>query len=81
MKLSDKIDEILWLEWDPIDVNDVEDARDEYSSYVTKLYSLKMQGADRQTIAAALFEIETKRMCLIGDMEHCDKIAGRIIEL
>ena len=29
-KLYKAIDEILWKDWDPIGVNDIEDVRDEY---------------------------------------------------
>jgi len=36
-----KIDEILWFDWDPIGISDVDDARDEYESYVAdKIISL-----------------------------------------
>ena len=35
--LYKRIDEILWEDWDPIGVNDVEEARDEYQSYLPGL--------------------------------------------
>jgi hypothetical protein len=35
-KIYNQIDEILWKDWDPIGVNDFEDARDEYSSLLYK---------------------------------------------
>jgi hypothetical protein len=36
-----KIDEILWQDWDPIGINDMSDARDEYDGYVSQLFNLK----------------------------------------
>lgn len=76
-----QINEILWHEWDPIGVNVYEEARDEYDSYLPQIFNLKISGANKETIAAALFEIETVTMCLRGNMEHCRKIAGKIVAL
>ncbi|SEL09113.1 hypothetical protein [Parapedobacter koreensis] len=79
--LYQKIDEILWTEWDPIGVNVYEEARDEYHSYVPQIFSLKIHGADAEVIASTLFKIETGRMGLLGDIEHCREIAGKIVGL
>lgn len=76
-----QIDEILWFEWDPIGVNVYEEARDEYYSYLPQAFGLKISGANKETIAAALFKIETETMCLSGNMAHCREIAGKIVGL
>ncbi len=57
--IAQKIDEILWFDWDPIGVNDYPEARDEYRSYVPEIYDLKILGADRALIAERLLKIET----------------------
>lgn len=79
--LYQKIDVVLWLEWDPIGVNEFEEARDEYYSYVHQIFSLKIQSAGEETIASTLFKIETETMGLLGNIEHCRVIAGKIADL
>lgn len=74
-----RIDDILWFDWDPIGVNDIEDARDEYQSYTPEIFELKIKGADRSSIANRLNEIAVDRMGLLGNIEHCIKIADRIV--
>jgi hypothetical protein len=75
------IDEILWNDWDPIGVNDVPEARDEYHSYLSKVLDLKMIGADCETIAQYLFQIETSSMGLNGNLENCRRVSQNIISL
>ncbi len=43
------IDELLWSEWDPIGVNEFEEARDEYQSYTHQVFGLKINMADKET--------------------------------
>lgn len=80
-----QIDEILWCDWDPIGVNDCEEIRDEYRSYVPGLVALKQQGADLHKISKHLYRIVTVAMGISGDktlmMEHCREIAKKIIDL
>lgn len=44
--LYQQIGDILCNDWDPIGVNDFEEARDEYDGYVPHLVTLKKQNAD-----------------------------------
>jgi hypothetical protein len=44
--LYDRIDEILWFDWDPIGCNEYEAARDEYHSYLPQVFSLAIEGSD-----------------------------------
>ncbi len=76
-----KIDEILWFDWDPIGINDIDDARDEYESYVTEIFNLKKATVGRQEIAKSLLKIETEKMGLNGTLENCLSIADKIISL
>ncbi|MDB4904163.1 MAG: hypothetical protein JWQ63_3444 [Mucilaginibacter sp.] len=74
-----KIDEILWFDWDPIGVNK-DGPRDEYQSYVPRIFELKKSGAEKQKIAEYLFTVETERMGMGGTFENCLNIADKIIK-
>ena len=78
-QLYKAIDEILWREWDPIGINAFIEARDEYGGYIPQIYSLKVKGADVETIARHLFKIETDRMGLSGNLDKCRQIANKIL--
>jgi len=79
--LYKKIDEILWEDWDPIGVNDVEYVRNEYQGYTPQLFSLKTQGANKTEIAEYLYKLETVEIGVTGNIEHCEKVAQKIIDL
>jgi len=76
-----RIDEILWFDWDPIGVNDTEQARDEYQSYIPRIFSLKINGGDKETIAQHLYKIETDNMGLGGNINNCRIIADKIVNV
>ena len=73
------IDKILWGDWDPIGVNDMPEVRDEYQSYTSEIFSLKIRDADLETIAQHLLKIEEERMQLFGGIEKCRIVAAKII--
>jgi hypothetical protein len=75
------LDELLWKEWDPIGVNDIEDVRDEYQSYTPAIFSFKINGADKVKIGEYLYKIETINMGLQGNKFRCEEIAQKIIDL
>jgi hypothetical protein len=81
MNLYKAIDEILWNDWDPLGVNDVEEANDEYKEYTPTIFRLKIQGADREIIAKKLYEIVKDKMGLLGNIDHCRKVADKIINV
>lgn len=76
--LYKKIDDILWLDWDPIGIND-DAPRDEYQGYVPEIFNLKKSGADRIEIAKRLLKLETENMGMGGTLENCLLIADKII--
>ncbi|MBI5914849.1 MAG: hypothetical protein HY842_05690 [Bacteroidetes bacterium] len=78
--LYTEIDEILWNDWDPIGINGIA-PRDEYQSYTPTIFKLKTTGADKETIAKTLHEIETVTIGVAGSIENCRKIAAKIINL
>jgi|GEM_PF-915568 len=75
------IDEILWKDWDPIGVNDMPEARDEYRSYVSKLLDLNITGAKYEVMAQHLFQLEIGHMGLNGNLENCRRVAQIIVNL
>ena len=64
--LQRRIDEILWVEWDPIGVRDEPAARSEYESYVLGILGLALTRGDVDEIARRLYELETQHMGLRG---------------
>ncbi len=79
-RIYEVIDQILWKDWDPIGVNDIDDVRDEYQSYTPHIFSLTIQGADKIKIAEHLYKIETINMGMTGNKNHCEEIAQKIID-
>jgi hypothetical protein len=77
------IDEILWNDWDPIGVNDTEEARDEYSSYALQIFGLKIHNADKVAIADMLYKFESENMevATAHSRKHCEDIAQKIIDI
>ena len=73
--------EILWKHWDPIGVNDCEDARGEYDGYAPGLVAMIEQGKDRRSIANHLASLQTVNMGLPGaDHERDLGVADLLIE-
>jgi len=76
------INEILWNDWDPIGVRKFGDwPKDEYQSYTPLIFNLKINNANAETIAQALYEIENDRMGVKGSYEGCLIVAEKIINL
>ncbi|MBN8667248.1 MAG: hypothetical protein J0M30_07045 [Chitinophagales bacterium] len=73
------IDELLWNEWDPIGVNEYEEARDEYHTYVPQVFKLRIDKSDSEAIAQYLLKVETERMGLLGNIDNCRRVANIII--
>ena len=64
--VKQQIDHILWEVWDPIGVNKISPARDEYSGYVNGVFQLLTSGASDDEIAQHLLTIVHDRMELKG---------------
>lgn len=56
---------ILMAKWDPIGVNDVAEAADEYDSYIGGVYELLEQGASAESFRVYLRRIEIEAMELV----------------
>lgn len=81
IELYRDIDKVLWNEWDPMGINEFDEARDEYYEYLTEVFRLKSENVDEETLSKYLYDIETVKMELPGDFENCKRVAQLIIEL
>ena len=79
LELYQRLDEILWVDWDPIGVSEMAEARDEYYDYLPRVFHLALENADVSKLADYLFSIETEAMGLSGNMKHCVEIAELIL--
>jgi hypothetical protein len=79
LKFYLEIDKILYSDWNPIGIKDL--PRDEYQSYTYQIFALKYKGSNIETIAQALYNIETTYMGLAGNMEFCRRVATKIFNI
>ena len=76
--LYKSVSDILWYDWDPIEINTIA-PRDEYESYVPHIFSLLTKNSTSKEIAEALYSLEKINMGLPGSIERCTKIAEKLI--
>ncbi len=74
------IDDILYYDWDPIGICNLA-PRNEYQNYSAEIFDLFIGGAEIETIAEKLYEIETSEIGVTGSIDHCKKIAYKIVNL
>ena len=79
LEVFNKIDHILYNDWNPIGVPDL--PRNEYQDYTSQIFKLKIQGAAKEQMAEYLHKLEKNYMGLKGKMDHCEKIAAMIVEI
>ena len=81
LALYNRLDEILWKDWDPIGVSGVEEARDEYYGYLPELFQMVLGDAPTSRIAAYLHSVATDRMGLESSLEGHLAVAEKIHKL
>lgn len=80
--IQESIREILWRDWDPIGVNDVPEASDEYDSYVGGVYRLLASRCSAEELIDHLFVIETQTMgLLVPGRDHLSPVANKLLDL
>lgn len=79
-ELYQRVDEVLHYIWDPLAVADVPAARDEYQSYVPKVFQLLQRNAPAKEIADYLVSTALETIGLSGHAEH-QKRAGEVVEI
>lgn len=61
-QLLQRIDEVLHYRWDPLGVSDTPEARDEYESYVPRVFQLLKATTDGNDVADYLHWTNTEQM-------------------
>jgi hypothetical protein len=80
--IQENIRDVLLHDWDPIDVQNVRGAQDEYDSYVGEVYRLLTSGASEKQIVEHLWQIETVTMGLsTPDRTKLRPVARRLLGL
>ena len=76
------VQEILFLEWDPIGVNDNEHCRDEYDSYAPTICRWLRERVDEYKLSAHLSQLQRHSMGMskIDEQKH-RRTARRLLEL
>jgi|SRR5262245_42215862 len=71
----------LLTEWDPIGVNGVAEAQDEYDSYVPAIYKMLISRKPRHELFDYLWWLETEHMALAGDRRATERFVDRLMQI
>jgi len=80
-KLFERIDEILWEDWDPIGINDYGGPKDEYQSYVPSIARLLNESKDESKISELLLHHANLNMGLSTKLEDHKLTATKLLRL
>ena len=72
---------LLLGEWDPIGINDVPEARDEYDAYVRGVHKLLAAGKGATDVFDYLWWVETEHMALRGDRQATLAVSEKLAQL
>jgi hypothetical protein len=82
LAIQESIRQILVRDWDPIGVNDVPEAQDEYDSYVGGVYRLLASHCSTEQMIDHLAKIESRTMQLcVVNREHLMRVANQLTAL
>ena len=74
----DSIRAILFEHWDPIGVNENQNLRDEYDSYIAPVYRLLTEGASAAKITDYLFKLEHELGMPAKSKDHLPPIVRKL---
>ncbi len=77
-ELFRRIDEVLFYLWDPIGVSTDISPRDEYRSYLPKVFNLANSEGAEQELSDYLYSVETSDIGVRGSRQRCDEIASLV---
>ena len=80
-EIQDSIREVLIRDWDPIHVEGIPEAQDEYDAYVGGVYHLLASGASEFAIAGHLASVERESMGFSTSAEALLPVARRLRQL
>ena len=67
-------------DWDPIGVNDCQQARDEYYSYIAAIIKLLKENCDSYKLSNHLHQLRTNSIGLGESLEEDQKVAKQLIK-
>lgn len=76
--LFEAVRKILMRDWDPIGINDVPAAQDEYDAYASNVVQMLRRDASVDVLYLFLRQIETDHMGLTGDRETTRHVAEKL---
>ena len=79
-ELYRRVDEILFYVWDPIGIYDIPMARDEYQSYLPKVFKLLLNDSKDHEISSYLNKVESDSMGLSEKSKKSLDVARLLIE-
>ncbi len=79
--LMKEIKKIILSKWDPIGIQDIPEAQDEYDSYVFDVYKLIKSKKTESELFDYLWRMETEHMGLSGNKKHTQTIAHKLFKL
>jgi len=79
--LYNKVSTILLKEWDPIGIQNIPEAQDEYNDYISPICELVISGKSEHEIFNYLWWIETEHMGLSGGEQHTKIVAKKLAAL
>lgn len=75
------IRKILMDEWDPIGVNHIPEAADEYDSYISGVHAMLIRHEPEHKILDHLWNVETENMGLYGNRGRTEEVVKSLIRL
>ena len=75
------IKKALLNEWDPIGVVGIDEAQNEYDSYVPSIYKILISRNPKHELFDYLWWLETEHMGLTGDNQRTKKFTERLLEI
>lgn len=81
LELYKRVDEILFYRWDPIGISDSDWPRDEYQSYLPRVFGMVLESETPDKIAEFLGRIATENMGLGSSPEHDRAIAELMLSV
>jgi hypothetical protein len=76
--IYDSISNVLINDWNPLGI-DSKEAQERYNDFVLVIFKLKASQSGREAIANELYRFETKVLGLHGNMNHCNRVALKIV--
>ncbi len=79
--LHQQIKDVLLTEWDPVGVQAIPEAQDEYDSYIPTIHSMLISRKPTYEVFEYLMWLETEHMGLTADRQRTQSIAEMLAGL